>query len=497
MLHAVLASLMLAGLPTKPDAPAKAKPGEELKQAVADFAQNVEQATRLIAQHHVKEFAHGRLVAWAIEGLYGSVGERLPEDLTRAVNEARDGRQANSVALLTESRQRLGRRKELLEHRDIDAALEAVFRHVEPGAKHQKDAREEDNWRDTWESSRGIGVRLRAGGPGGYVQVVTPIKDGPAYLGGVLAGDLITRVRNLGRWGGANDDTDTKGLSADDVQNLLQGRSRSRVTLTIAREGMPQPFEITLQRSRDSIERETVLGHERRLDDSWDFLLDPKLKIAYLRVVQFGVNTNRDVKRALEELTGAGMRGLVLDLRFSPGGYLDGAVDFADLFLETGLITAARGRGKESRFEAEKGNDYLDFPIVCLINRDTSGTAELIAAALQDHGRAVILGERSRGQAEVSNLYRLNHGLIRFTTALFVRPSGKNLSRIMSADSGDWGIVPDEPVRLSPKLYAELREHLDAHDILSPPDRPRQQKPFRDLQQELAVSRLRQRLAGK
>ncbi len=495
------AALFAASSP--PERAREGRAGDDLRQAVRDFAESIEQAARMIAENHVKEFRPADLIVWAVEGLYEQAGERVPDSVAerlRAVPESRQER----VSLLLDARQRLGRRSELLDHLDIDAAVGAVLRRVEPWAKRPQRESRDDNWATVFDQrwpARGIGLKLRQDAAGGPVRVFTPIKDGPAHLAGVLSGDVITRIRNHGRF--EADEIDTNGLTVEDVHRHLARRPGTRVTLTVRREGYEQPLEVSTWRPRDEVEEETVFGHQRGLDNSWNFLLDSEKRIGYLRIGGLSLHTERDVRRALEQLTrdrlGDELQGLILDLRLSQGIYLDTAVNLAELFVGPELILKVRGRNRQTEFRGERPAGYGRFPVVCVINRDSAPTLEVLAACLQDQRRALVLGDRSRGDACVRSVYRLPAGgRIELTTAVFERPSGKNLSKILTAgrDDEDWGVIPDRLVRLSARLDAELREHLQRLEVIPRPDRPAPAPQFRDLQLELAVAYLKRLSEG-
>ena len=148
------------------------------------------------------------------------------------------------------------------------------------------------------------------------------------------------------------------------------------------------------------------------------------------------------------------IRGFILDLRFNPGGLLDSAVKITDLFIGDGLIVSIRPRvGREAKFNGQMEGSMLDFPMVCLVNGFSASGSEIVSAALQDHNRAYIIGERSYGKGSVQNIQPFDGGEIKLTTASFWRPSGKNLNK--SSTSGkeeeDWGVIPDKVVKLSPR----------------------------------------------
>jgi carboxyl-terminal processing protease len=229
-----------------------------------------------------------------------------------------------------------------------------------------------------------------------------------------------------------------------------------------------------------------VLGVRRAAGGGWDFMLDHQRRIALIRV---GTLTDRrrgmpiddgpadtweEIVRALEKSQEtAPLNGLILDLRECPGGALNGAVLVADLFLDEGVIAATKYRDETDNDEksSTRQNSFLEVPIVALIGPDTSGGGEMIAAALQDHRRARIAGQRSRGKASIQQgeYEGLEGGyFLRLTIGYFLRPSGKSLHRFAdSKSSDDWGVQPDEDleVRLSPQLRRQIRAWRLMHDL--------------------------------
>src|SRR5262249_42066515 len=160
------------------------------------------------------------------------------------------------------------------------------------------------------------------------------------------------------------------------------------------------------------------------------FMMDPEKKIGYIRLTQFVRHSARNMTKAMKELKDLGVRGLVLDLRFNPGGLLDSARDISDLFIDDGLIVTIRPReGKEHRMIGHSEGSHLDFPMVVLINEGSASGSEIVAACLQDHKRAIVVGERSYGKGSVQNVLPFAGGELKMTTASYWRPSGKNINK--------------------------------------------------------------------
>jgi carboxyl-terminal processing protease len=286
----------------------------------------------------------------------------------------------------------------------------------------------------------------------------------------------------------------TKGLPLTKAVKLILGQEGTRVTLKIQREGVAKPFDVTI--TRGLVEVESVLGYKRKPSDDWDFMIDPRNKIAYIRLTAFARNTYRDLERIMTRLSRQGIKGFVLDLRFNPGGLLDSAIKVTDLFIDDGLIVSIRPRvGREARFRGRTPGSLLDFPMVCLVNGYSASGSEIVSAALQDHKRALVIGERSYGKGSVQNIQPFEDGEIKMTTASFWRPSGKNLNKSSTAgkDEEDWGVIPDKVIKLAPKEREDLAEHQRNAEVIERPDRRGKvaKAVFKDRQLEAALEYLR------
>src|SRR5262249_18676582 len=285
----------------------------------------------------------------------------------------------------------------------------------------------------------GVGISVRKDDATDRLVVISPLRGSPAYRAGVKAGDVILEViREVDSNGKKLQEPEvlsTKGMSMSDAVAKIQGKAGTPVKLVIQRSGVEKPMEFELVRG--SVEVETVLGIRRKSDDSWDYVVDPANRICYVRLASFATRTYRDLKRVVTELSKdkQGIKGLVLDVRFNPGGLLDSAVKVCDLFLDDGLIVTMLPRsGKEMSFAAPYMNlekRYVNFPMVCLVNGGSASGSEIVAACLQDHGRAVVIGERSYGKGTSQNVqpFESTGAEIKLTTATFWRPGNKNNDR--------------------------------------------------------------------
>jgi len=298
----------------------------------------------------------------------------------------------------------------------------------------------------------GVGVVLKAE-RGEVIVGQAPLPGSPALKGGILAGDRIVSV-------------DGSELPPDNLATalrLLRGPMGTPVILGVKRPGSDELLEIKLV--RDTIRLPTLqgAGDHRKPDNTWEFMLDDAKKIGYLRLGYIGKQSAEEMQDALDGLQARGMKALVLDLRNNPGGVLDGAVAIADLFVENGRIVTVKGRSGETAYDAKRDGTFSGFPMVVLVNSNTASAAEIVAGCLQDHGRAVVMGERTFGQAIVRSIFQLKNGMgaLKLPVAAYYRPSGKNVNRYpASKDTDDWGITPDQAYAVTPGEDG-LRKALD------------------------------------
>ena len=308
----------------------------------------------------------------------------------------------------------------------------------------------------------GVGIEVISDPKTKQFMVTTPIVGTPAYEAGIRAGDRIVSI----------DGHATRELSGQEAIKMIQGEPGQPVTLEILHEGDTQLHKYRLVRAE--IKVESVLGDSRHADDTWDYFLSGQDRIGYLRISSFGDRTVDEVKAALEQLSQKGMRGLILDLRENPGGLLNAAASVAGLFLNQGdLIVATRGRDRISQDErfAETPGPYRNLPLVVIVNSNSASAAEIVAAALQDHHRAIVVGERSYGKGTVQNVIPIEGGrsVLKLTTATYWRPSGKNIHRLESSKRTDeWGVKPDSgcEVPLSKEQLADWQELRQKRDVI-------------------------------
>ena len=261
------------------------------------------------------------------------------------------------------------------------------------------------------------GLGIQVGMEDGFVKVISPIDDTPAFRAGIEAGDMIIRL----------DDKSVKGMSLNDAVKLMRGEPGSDIKLTIVRKGEDKPLVITITRA--------II----KVDSVKNRMLEPGY--GYVRISNFQSKTPRDLLKAINSLKeefGKELNGLVLDLRNNPGGVLNAAADVSDLFINKGKLVYTEGRIKNSKFEfnAKPGDVMNGAPIVILINGGSASASEIVAGALQDHHRAVVMGSKSFGKGSVQTIQELRSGgAVKITTARYFTPLGRSIQ-------GE-GILPD------------------------------------------------------
>jgi C-terminal peptidase prc len=480
--------------------------GTKLRRALAiNFSETVIDATRVILKDYVKDVKQGDMVAWAIRGLYRKIDERMPEDIAKKLASAKEMKEKELLALLTDVRMRLGKREDLDRHKDIDYALVRMLGHLDPYTTFYDPESLEREKSTIQGRFIGVGIQIRKDSNTDQLLVITPIMGSPAYKAGIQAGDIITTITlEMDKFGKPLDPPEvipTKGLDLAEAVKKILGQPNTRVKLTIQRPGVEKPLEFDMV--RQLIQVETVLGFKRRPDTSWEYLADPENKIGYIRLTQFTRPSFPDMVKVVADLKKRGLKGLVLDLRFNPGGLLDSARDISDLFIDDGMIVSIRPRsGEEYVMSGRKEGSQVNFPMVCLVNGGSASGSEIVSACLQDHHRAFILGERSYGKGSVQNVVDFEKdgkevkSQIKLTTASFWRPSGKNLNKSSTAgkDGEAWGVVPDRVLPLTRTEREDLYEHQRNQEIIHPSGKPSirpAKTEFKDKQLEAALEYLR------
>ena len=329
----------------------------------------------------------------------------------------------------------------------------------------------------------GIGAVLKA--EAGEVVVRTPLPGSPAFDAGLRAGDRIITI----------DGTKLRPNQLATALELLRGPVGSAVTLGVKSAGSEDLRELTL--TRNTIRLPSVLGDHRNPDNAWEFMLDDQKKIGYLRVSYVGKQSAQEMRDALENLKARGMKALIFDLRNNPGGLLDGAVAISDLFVENGRIVTVKGRKEETVYDARAEGTFSGFPMALLVNRRTASAAEIISACLQDHQRAVVIGERTFGQGIVRSIFQLKSGVgaMKLPIAAYYRPNGKSMNRYPdSKDSDDWGVTPDAgfEISLSEQELKQYDKYRAARDAFN--GEPVSKVEFQDAQMQQALDWILARL---
>lgn len=370
-----------------------------------------------------------------------------------------------------------------------------------------------DEYKQFQQASRGkfggVGIRLGVDPRSGQFIVESPLAGTPAYEAGVSPGDVIVKVDGKA--------IDTWNLKK--VVESIQGDPGTEVTLTVLHEGAKKAIDLKMTRAEIKIE--SVMGDTRDKINlkEWDFWVEPDTKIAYIRINAFTETTVEELSRIVDGLQKAGMKGLIVDLRNNPGGLLRAAVEVSSLFVPEGkdvVTTKGRGGVVDEVFKSKnKGNmkPGTYYPMAILLNRYSASASEIVAAALQDHLRAVIIGERSYGKGSVQNLIPMEDGLtaLKLTTASYWRPSGRNIHRFPDAKEEDeWGVKPNKgyEVKLSDEERFEYFKWRRDRDILRRPGQEakpaaekdnngKQKKEFRDKVMDKALEYIHGELAKK
>jgi carboxyl-terminal processing protease len=302
----------------------------------------------------------------------------------------------------------------------IYGAIKGMVRSLDPHSSFMTKEEHRELMMETKGSFSGVGIEITI--KDDTLTVVSPIEDTPAFKAGIKAGDKIIKIEG----------NSTKDMSLFDAVKYIRGPKGTKVKLTIMREGEEKPLDFAI--TRDVIPLKSVRYH----------LLTPD--IGYARVLHFRTKTAEDLDAALRELEKGGpLKGLILDLRNNPGGLLMQAAEVADLFLDEGLIVSTRGRdsAQDMVLSAHKNDTQRSFPIIVLVNGGSASASEIVAGALQDNKRALILGTRTFGKGSVQTILPLSDGSgLRLTTARYYTPNGKSIQ----VD----GITPDIELEFVP-----------------------------------------------
>ncbi len=321
----------------------------------------------------------------------------------------------------------------------LNGALKGMAGTLDPHSAYLDAESYADMRKDTEGHFGGIGVEITF--EDGWVTVITPIEGTPAHEAGILAGDRILAV----------DGQSTEGLDTNGVSRLVRGKAGTKVTLTIYSPGDDATREVTLTRAEIQMKSVKRVG-----------MLDSTASIGHLAITHFQDGTAKEVSLAIDALLARGMKSLVIDVRNNPGGLFDEAVAIADLFLESGVIVSTRGRIKDANREelAVAEGTLPGFPVALVVNQGSASASEILAGALQDHRRAVLVGARTYGKGSVQRVYPFDdgeRGALKLTTARYYTPSGRSIHKTKD-DVG--GIVPDVLITLSIDEQREMARKI-------------------------------------
>ncbi|WP_029894383.1 S41 family peptidase [Desulfohalovibrio reitneri] len=288
----------------------------------------------------------------------------------------------------------------------IDDSIKGMLQQLDPHSTFMDREEYKDMQVSTSGEFSGIGIEITM--EDGRLTVVSPIEDTPAFEAGLRSGDVILEIEG----------ESTQDITLMEAVKKIRGKKGSEIQLTILHEDSRTPQKVTIV--RDTIPIISVKSE----------ILDPG--VAYLRLTRFNENTTEELKKAIDDVSGreSGLEGIVLDLRNNPGGLLSQSVNVSDLFLQEGLVTYIQGKDPKNRkeYSATKDSGDIKAPVVVLINAGSASASEIVAGALQDHKRALILGERSFGKGSVQTVIPLPDGSgIKLTTALYYTPSGRSI----------------------------------------------------------------------
>lgn len=463
--------------------------GRKLDRAGAEsFVNQVRPAIRILAAQYIKPLPKGELAAIALKGLYQVADEPLPADIADAIKDAKNLSEEKYGELLLEARTRLGKREDLEGVKAADLTLKML-------AHGLNDPYTNYITRDEWVSFSkqlegrfpGVGIIIRRDAVNDALLVVTPIKGSPAFKAGIQAGDLITDVHlEVDKTGGplaadAQKVFSTKGMKTDDAVKLITGKEETPVTLIVRREGEKEPRTVRILRNFVSVE--SVYGTTRNDKNDWTYYVDAEKKIGYVRLESFtfardNYGTAYELRKALAQLKKDGLNGLVIDVRNNPGGSLGAVVQICELFVGTESIVSIKGRDGESAAIPGKAKGDKSFPIAVLINGNSASASEILAACLQDHGRATVIGERSYGKGSVQQVapYDITEGQLKYTEARYYPPSGRNIDKIAAEQDAslkqrdEWGVKPDLgfEVKLTREETADFFEYFSNLAVIPP-----------------------------
>jgi len=493
---------------------------QTLRAEAKQFARQLRALCNQIATNYIREIRREELLEAGLRGVYEAARCQPPRDLGSRIRQAvslaslLEGSRSDAALgggslacpiepLLEQLREQIGQPPALAEQNALIVACKAISRLLDP---HSGLVTAQEQRRSVGLDQECEGIGLEFDDPLGLASLrIERVQAGsPAQRAGLRPGDLIVEID--GQAVAKASPAQVLALQSQPVQDegLVLARpggaeesapALPRMVRVVYRRGESAPRSAELFRER--YRPETVLGVRRRDDNRWNYLLDEKEHLACIRLSSLSRGSADQLREVVKRLRDHGMRGLILDLRWCPGGYLNEAVAAADTFLGQGIIASVRYRNRPTDIYRSTAEGKLEgFPLVVLINHETSGGAELIAAALQDHRRAVLIGQRTLGKGSVQTPISLGLDGIGFklTSGTFLRASGKNLHRWPDSQAtDDWGVRPDEEVRISPELSHRYRTWWLLQTLRPARDTERLplDDPQADIQQQAALRLLR------
>jgi len=351
-------------------------------------------------------FTYGVAESWQL----GLSGDAVPAEAARPTDVLKE-----AISLVERKAKEPATEDEL-----FDSFLDEMLQSLDPHSNYFSPEAFRELLEDQEGHFFGIGVLIAKPTPTSPLLVINPIQGTPAYNAGLRSGDLITEVEGQL----------TEKMATKEAIKLLKGPKGTKVRIKISRSD-EEPFEVELER-----------GEIPKMSVSYALVLDGD--IGFVRVMHFGETTVDELKKALDDLTAKGARAYVLDLRDNPGGSLRAAVDMCSLFLKKGrgVVSVRPRKGYERNFVSQGCSAYCSAPVAVLINMGSASASEIVAGALQDNGRAVVIGERSWGKGLVQTVTPMRRGAVAITTAHYFTPSGKNIQR--NYESRDSYLFPDE-----------------------------------------------------
>jgi carboxyl-terminal processing protease len=495
------ASLVAAPVPPVPhDSPTR----KRLQEEAQTYAQQLFSVTTQVSSTYVRPVRQGRLLESALRGLFEAARQPLPPHLLDELR--KQSNDTDLVNFLARARVQLGNCEALRERAALQASCRAMLRDLDP---YSGVVMEEDRKNQPWgDQPAGLGLELAENVGVGPQRVLRVLPGTPAQRAGIHPGDEITHM----------DGKPLKGLTTAEAAGLIKGKE---LLLTHLGPDVTSPFDLdepsgpplptrvrlsrpgrtpwTVSLAFQETRPESVFGAMRRDDNSWDFFLDRPRRIAHVRIESLNHGTATELAAVLARLEEEGLRGLILDLRWSAGGFFDEAKEIAGVFLGNCVLATVRGREGEVKHHNIQAGQFRKVPLVVLLNGQTCGGSELIAAALQDNNRAAIAGQRTFGKATVQSAIDVADVRLKLTSGEFIRRNGKNLHR--RPDSGprdDWGIRPDPGLesRLSSDLTRQLRQQWEQQTLRPGNDNKvlPLDDPATDPQRQLALQYLQERI---